>query len=266
MPQTCDGWKNCRRPRFRRLRPKSLLFSMNTRRTTGFGTHWSLLRDSLHACHLYISRRAILIRPLIPPSNTHAPFVSAKQRLYMSATLGAGGDLERVTGRQPIHKIPVPLGWDKQGIGRRFFVFPKRALDDDEAERFATESIKLAGRALYLVPDDHSAGKIKAAIASTIACPIFDAAQIEESKAPFIQCDKAVAIVANRYDGIDLVDDDCRLLLADGLPGGANLQEKFFVLRVTAQLLLDDRILTRLVQGFGRCTRSPNDYAAVSNT
>ena len=35
------------------------------------------------------------------------------------------------------------------------------------------------------------------------------------------------------------------------------------MLRVTAQFLLDDRILTRLVQGFGRCTRSPNDYAAV---
>ena len=84
---------------------------------------WSLLRDSLHACHLYISRRAVLIRPLIPPSCTHLPFSGAKQRLYMSATLGAGGDLERVTGRQPIHKIPVPLGWDKQGIGRRFFLF-----------------------------------------------------------------------------------------------------------------------------------------------
>ncbi len=224
---------------------------------------WSLLRDSLHACHLYISRRAILIRPLIPPSNTHLPFLGAKQRLYMSATLGAGGDLERVTGRQPIHKIPVPLGWDKQGIGRRFFLFPKRSLDDAETEQFAMASIKLAGRALYLVPDDYSAEKVKAAIVAAVACPVFDAGQIESSKAPFIQCDKAVAVVANRYDGIDLVDDDCRLLLADGLPGGANLQEKFFVLRVTAQLLLEDRILTRLVQGFGRCTRSPNDFAAV---
>ena len=51
--------------------------------------------------------------------------------------------------------------------------------------------------------------------------------------------------------------------LPTGFPAGANLQERFFVLRVTAQLLLDDRILTRLVQSFGRCTRSPNDYAAV---
>jgi len=50
---------------------------------------WQLLRDSLHACHVYLSRRAILIRPLIPPSGTHAPFAKAGQRIYMSATLGA---------------------------------------------------------------------------------------------------------------------------------------------------------------------------------
>jgi hypothetical protein len=224
---------------------------------------WSLLRDSLHACHLYISRRAILIRPLIPPSDTHAPFAYAKQRLYMSATLGAGGDLERVTGRQPIHKISVPAGWDKQGIGRRFFLFPKRSLGDIETEQFAMDAIKLAGRALYLVPDDRSAEKVKTAITKALSCAVFDATQIESSKTPFVQSTAAVAVVANRYDGIDLIDDDCRLLLSDGLPGGANLQERFFVLRVTAQLLLDDRILTRLVQGFGRCTRSPNDYAAV---
>src|SRR5581483_11087786 len=224
---------------------------------------WRLLRDSLSACHLYVSRQAILIRPLIPPSNNHLPFSGAKQRLYMSATLGAGGDLERVTGRQPIHTIPVPVGWDKQGIGRRFFVFPRRSFDDSEAEGFALKAIDLACRALYLVPDERSAEKVRALIKSSLSCTTFDATQIEESKEPFVQSKNAVAVIANRYDGIDLVDDDCRLLLADGLPGGANLQERFFVLRVTAQLLLEDRILTRLVQGFGRCTRSPNDYSAV---
>jgi hypothetical protein len=250
-------------PVFQSIVPEIIPLLDEHTQSTNLRHPWSLLRDSLHACHLYISRRAILIRPLIPPSDTHLPFSGAKQRLYMSATLGAGGDLERVTGRQPIHKIPVPAGWDKQGIGRRFFVFPKRSLDDVDAEQFVMESIKLAGRALYLVPDDHSAERVRTSITDTVACPIFDAGQIEASKAPFVQSEKAVAVIANRYDGIDLVDDDCRLLIADGLPGGANLQERFFVLRVTAQLLLDDRILTRLVQGFGRCTRSPNDYAAV---
>ena len=112
-------------PAFQSIAPEVVALLDEHTKNTKLRHTWSLLRDSLHACHLYISRRAILIRPLVPPSKTHLPFAGAKQRLYMSATLGAGGDLERVTGRQPIHKIPVPLGWDKQGIGRRFFVFPK---------------------------------------------------------------------------------------------------------------------------------------------
>ena len=224
---------------------------------------WSVLRDSLHGCHLYVSRRSILIRPLIPPSRTHLPFTHAKQRLYMSATLGAGGDLERVTGRHPIHKIPVPVGWDKQGIGRRFFVFPERSLNDEDTKSFVKEAIKKGGRSLYLVPDEISAEKIRRLIVTEVECEVFNATQLESSKQPFIECQSAVAVVANRYDGIDLIEDDCRLLMADGLPGGANLQERFLASRVTAQQLLEDRILTRLVQGFGRCTRSPNDYAAV---
>ncbi len=250
-------------PIFQRLVPEIIPLLDEHSADTDLRYPWGVLRDSLHACHLYVSRRSILIRPLIPPSRTHLPFAQAKQRLYMSATLGSGGDLERVTGRHPIHKIPVPPGWDKQGIGRRFFLFPKRSLDDDATTTFVMEAIKKGGRALYLVPDEASAKKIRSLIAAEVGCDVFDAPQLESSKQPFIECENAVAVIANRYDGIDLIDDDCRLLMADGLPGGANLQERFFVMRVTAQQLLDDRILTRLVQGFGRCTRSPNDYAAV---
>lgn len=250
-------------PAFQSIVPELVALLDEHTQNTNLRYPWSILRASLHACHLYVSRRTILIRPLIPPSNTHAPFAGARQRLYMSATLGSGGDLERVTGRYPIHKIPVPVGWDKQGIGRRFFIFPKRSLNDGETVSLTSHAIKRAGRALYLVPDDASAQKAKRQIESNLDCIVFDASEIEASKQPFVECENAVAVVANRYDGIDLIDDDCRLLLADGLPSGANLQERFFVLRVTAQLLLDDRILTRLVQGFGRCTRSPNDYAAI---
>ncbi len=250
-------------PTFQQLVPELVSLLDEHTQDTDLYYPWSVLRESLHACHFYVSRRAILIRPLIPPSTTHAPFAHAKQRIYMSATLGAGGDLERVTGRYPIHRIPVPSGWDKQGIGRRFFLFPKRSLEDDDTDTFVAEAIKLGGRALFLVPDEATAQRVRGALSSRVSCDVFNAKQLEQSKQPFVESANAVAVVANRYDGIDLVDDDCRLLLADGLPRGANLQERFLVNRVGAHLLLDDRVLTRLVQGFGRCTRSPNDYAAV---
>ena len=67
---------------------------------------WRLLRDNLHACHLYMTPQGgTLIRPLIPPTWTHAPFANARQRIFMSATLGEGGDLERLTGRQNITRV-----------------------------------------------------------------------------------------------------------------------------------------------------------------
>ena len=85
----------------------------------GYRWRWSMIKDHLHACHLYYTSNSILIRPLIAPTKSFLPFQKARQRIYMSATLGEGGDLERIFGRKKIERIPAPGGWDKQGIGRR---------------------------------------------------------------------------------------------------------------------------------------------------
>ncbi len=224
---------------------------------------WSLIRDHLHACHLYLSTREIMIRPVIPPTNSHRPFANAKQRVYMSATLGEGGDLERLTGRKEITRLKVPAGWDKQGIGRRLFLLPERSLGRNQATGLVLEMIRTAGRALILVPDDQAAEAARELIENNIGFSTFDAREIEQSKAPFVSADEAVAIIANRYDGIDFPDDDCRLLIVEALPRATNLQERFFITRMGAVALYNDRILTRIVQAFGRCTRSATDFAAV---
>lgn len=62
---------------------------------TDLAYSWSLIRSHLDACHVYLSSQEIMIRPLLPPTFSHPAFGHAKQRIYMSATLGAGGDLER---------------------------------------------------------------------------------------------------------------------------------------------------------------------------
>ncbi len=112
---------------------------------------WSVLRENLFACHVYLSTTSILIRPTIPPTLTHSPFAKAKQRIYMSATLGAGGDLERLTGVEKIERLPIPLGWDKQGIGRRLFFFPESSLSGPDSITLACNMIKTTRRSLILV-------------------------------------------------------------------------------------------------------------------
>jgi len=40
--------------------------------------------------------------------------------------------LERLTGRPRIKRLSIPEGWDRQGIGRRMFVFPEKSLNESE--------------------------------------------------------------------------------------------------------------------------------------
>lgn len=224
---------------------------------------WSVLRDHVRACHLYVSAGAMLLRPLIPPTATHAPFVSAKQRVYMSATLGSGGELERLWGRPSIRRLKIPEGWDKQGVGRRLFFFPERSMDEAAAADFVRQMIGTTPRALVLVPDKKAETEYCKAISDELKYRVFTAKDIESSKGEFVAAEKAVTVAANRYDGIDLREDECRLLVVDGLPQARNLQERFLITRMGSGAILQDRILTRITQAVGRCTRSATDYAAV---
>jgi hypothetical protein len=46
-------------------------------------------------------------------------------------------------------------------------------------------------------------------------------------------------------------------------PQARNLQERFLIKRMGSGAILQDRVLTRVMQVVGRCTRSASDYAAV---
>jgi len=224
---------------------------------------WSMLRDHLRACHIYLTNSEIVIRPLIPPAWTHDAFQNATQRIYMSATLGEGGDLERLLGRKKICRLPVPAGWDTQGVGRRFFVFPSLSLDLEETVQLRRSLMQFAPRSLVLVPSDIMRREIAEDVGQHLSLSVFSATDIEESKDAFVHSQQSVAIVANRYDGIDFPGDECRLLLIEGLPKAVNAQERFIMSRMGANILFNERVQTRIIQAIGRCTRSLEDYSAV---
>jgi Rad3-related DNA helicase len=222
---------------------------------------WRMIGSHLKACQLYVSSSEVLIRPLIPPTWDHAPFAGATQRIFMSATLGAGGDLERLTGRSKIKRLPIPEGWDRQGIGRRFFIFPEKALKEKEIGKLRRSLMTAAGRSLVLTPSNEGADTVTADVKENLKYPVFSGADLEDRKADFVAT--APAVVANRYDGIDFPEDDCRLLFVEGLPRATNLQERFLMNRMGANLLFNERVQTRVLQAVGRCTRGLNDYSAV---
>lgn len=226
----------------------------------------STLAGHLGQCMVYVSYRRILIRPLISPTTSHPAFADVRRRVYMSATLGAGGELERAFGRHKIERMPVPKGWDKQGTGRRFFVFPELATemsgDETLVEPWLKRTIEKHGRAALLTPSDRTANAVIAA-ALPDGYVQLDGHTVENDMTKFTAEEHAVLNLANRYDGVDLPDDACRLLILAGLPSQGDLQERFLYDAVGAGRVLQERIRARIIQGSGRATRNAKDHATV---
>jgi hypothetical protein len=223
---------------------------------------WSMIRGHLHACSLFVSWQELLLRPLVPPTLTHPPFEGANQRVYMSATLGEGGELERITGVPRIERIPAPKGWDKQGSGRRLFLFPNLSMGEGDVEEATVLAAKESGRVLALTPTAAAASAVRERFSSR-GMTVLSSGDVGESLDPFTSRTNVALVLANRYDGIDLPDEACRLLVMEGLPAGTNLQERFLLTRLGADSLLRDRLRTRFTQGAGRCCRNDSDFAVV---
>lgn len=257
------------------------------------------LMPQLDSCLFYVDRKSWYIRPMIPPTHEHSPFTDPAQRIYLSATMGRGGELERAFGRPSIAKIGVPDAWEKTGSGRRFIVFPSlvreeeglehaesaasdepsaqaveasptetAAADESEAviveeeqlEPLTKKLLDLADKRLVLTQNTRTAE----AIATVLGLAEHYIYRVKDGEfAAFADAPKGTLLAANRYDGMDLADDVCRIMLIHGLPAATHLQDQFLESKLRAKSVLQERVRTRVLQGLGRCTRGPQDYSVV---
>lgn len=223
---------------------------------------WQRIAQHLDGCNLYVSTHEIHVRPLVPPTETHGTFADAKQRIYMSATLSSGGDLERMWGVHRINRIPAPEGWDSRSTGRRLILFPSCMEKREDASAFAKQFFESSDRTLAIFPSKVTLDSVEKRLPDGIG--VLHAEDIESSLDPFLNAaHPAALLLANRYDGIDLPGDTCRRLVLAGMPGYGDLHETFLTRRLGAYAQFRDRLRTRVTQGLGRCTREKNDYAAV---
>ena len=221
----------------------------------------AVIRSGLAACLAYVSYGGILIRPVIPPTGDNKVFARARQRIYLSATLGIGGEIERAFGREKIARLRLPETAPTPRSGRRFFVFPELMTGVDPVE-VTKLIVALAGKALVLGPETARAVALGKELAKK-SWPVLGIADVADGMQPFADLKNGICALASRYDGIDLPDDACRVVVLDGKPDQDSLQERFLYGRAKAGAAIAERVRTRVVQGAGRATRQPNDAAIV---
>lgn len=240
---------------------------------------FNMIRANLESCLFYVSRGGWYIRPMLPPTFEHAAFTDPEQRIYLSATLGEAGELERAFGRAPIARIPSPPAWERTGSGRRFFIFPGLAEFDAAVDTVATrpsdpnqlpglaEQPSLLSRLSALVrkrlilTQQSKAAKEIAVHLDVPHAERFDAS--DTTVEAFKQAERGTLLAANRYDGMDLADNSCRFEIMAEVPSASHIQDRFLGSKLRAGEVLAERVRSRVVQGAGRCTRGPQDWAVV---
>lgn len=223
---------------------------------------WENIKNNLVSCNLFLSYDHLVLRPLIPPTETHVPFRNAKQKLFMSATLGLSGELERTTGLENITRLEIANEWKKKSVGRRYFMFPNLYYDNDKNLLITEALTKIAGRSVILVESNNEENQLSDYFIKK-HYPVFSGKVIDTKKQEYCNTDNAIAVLANRYDGVDFSEDECRVLVINSIPTNTHIQEKFLTSRMAASILFEERVRTRFLQAIGRCTRSLVDYAVV---
>ncbi len=224
---------------------------------------WPLLKDMLSQCQCVTSGAAVEIEPQIAPLDAFGSYWRAEHRVFMSATVTDDAFLVKGLQLAP-ETIINPLTDDKETwSGERMILLPSLIHEDLGRENIV---------ALMSKPKPKRPGGI------VVLAPSFKRTKDWESQGAIIANTENVGdvienlkkgefkntiVLVNRYDGIDLPDDTCRLLVFDSLPYSESLSDLYQELcRPDSEATLMRTVRT-IEQGMGRSVRGDKDYCVV---
>jgi len=224
---------------------------------------WPLLRDELHLCHALVSRDSFTISPIVPLVNAFPTFAEAPRRIYMSATIADDSDIIRTFDADPDSVSRSLSSRSLAGVSERMVLIPDlmpfRFDTRDAIGKLIKRAAKQKKGAVVLVPSDKAATSW-----STFAEVIQGSRKVEETVGQLqAGTNHGPVVFANRYDGMDLPGDSCRLLVLSGLPTGTSNYELFRAAALYGGAAIGRMLAQRIEQGIGRGARGSGDHCVV---
>lgn len=223
---------------------------------------WPLIKDILKDCLCLISGQSLEISPYRPPLQMFGSYDKAKHRIFMSATITDDSFLIRGLGLSE-DTVNTPLIYkDEKWSGEKMILIPSLidpSLTDIEiTAEFAKASPRRWG-VVVLCPGFEATTIWKAAGAH-VATKEDIQSRVEMLKNG--DCNETL-VVANRYDGIDLPDDACRILVMDSKPFSEDLLDRYIEMCREDSEVVAVRTARIIEQGLGRSVRGEKDYCVI---
>lgn len=229
-----------------------------------FALVWPLLRDNLHFCHAFISRKSFSITPFAPLVNLFPTFFESPRRIYMSATIADDSEIVRTFDADPSCLNDALSSRSLAGISERMILIPDLMPFEfnirEAIERIVKWTSETKGfGAVILVSSNHLAEKW-----DDIATFAEGSEEVEKQVKLLQQGEtRGPVVFANRYDGIDLPGDSCRLLVVNGLPAGTSDYEMYRASTLYGGATINRMLAQRIEQGIGRGARGAGDHCVV---
>jgi replicative superfamily II helicase len=220
---------------------------------------WPLLKDILPICDCVISGSKLQITARVTQPHTLPSFGAAKRKVFLSATLLDDSQLARDLGVSIENIMSQIKPNEFDDLGERLILVPAD-VDQELGSKFALNvaagSTKI--NRVVLVSASKEGERWKAAGATAVL-----AENIEGALAPLRNSTGSFLVLISKYDGIDLPDAACRLLVLDGLPRGATLSDWYMQSALEGTPTINAKIAQKIEQGLGRATRGKSDYCVA---
>lgn len=220
-----------------------------------------MIERCLETCDCIITASAIEISPKGIDLDKISSLEEASRRIYMSATLADDSVFVSALGLDTEDMKNIITPENANDMGDRLIIFPKY-VNSDISEIEIKEKVEETAKKYNVV----------------ILVPSFSRAKFWDEQGmrtatkdnidgivKALKSGKHVGkiIFVNRYDGIDLPGDACRMLVIDGLPPLNSIKDRYIQSVAPQSTILLREQVQRIEQGMGRGVRSNDDECCV---
>ena len=224
---------------------------------------WPLIKDRIIEYSCFISGSKIEITPYNINVEQFKTFSKANRRILMSATTQEdaffikGLNFSNVAVSNPI--MYPKLRWS----GEKMILMPTLIDEDCDRDLVATTFAKMENKNMGIVAIVPSSKRAQYYRELGSDFPDDNKKLLDTIKNLREAKFSNTVVINNRYDGIDLPDESCRILLLDSMPFLNSYSDRYEERCCPNSEIINKKIAQKIEQGLGRAVRGEKDYCVI---